>query len=195
MTINTVLITESEQSSATIHSVMAGNDYQIIYEASNFSDLMAIDLQQPELIVFCLSVPNDTLLAQLKFVTTKYPIPIVIFTDAGGDHAIEQAIQAGVSAYVVDGLVERRVLSIIRAALARFNHNQSLFEEVSQLRRNLADRKTIDRAKGIIMEQRQCSENEAYTLLRSQAMSQNMKLAALAETVVSTANIFTARRH
>jgi len=133
--------------------------------------------------------PNQQLISQLKLISEQYPLPIVIFTDADGSDAIEQVISAGVSAYIVDGLSEQRLLPVLRTALARFELNQSMQKELTQLRTSLADRKTIDRAKGIIMDQRQCSEEQAYKLLRSRAMNQNIKLAVLAKTVIKAAAI------
>lgn len=188
MPINTVLVSESEASTELVHQVLQATDYQLIFEGIRLSDLMvASDLTDPALIIMCITTPNRHLISQLKLISEQYPLPIVIFTEADGSDAIEHAIGAGVSAYVVDGLSEQRLLPILRTALARFQQNQSMQKELAQLRTSLADRKTIDRAKGIIMEQRQCSEDQAYKLLRSRAMNQNIKLAALAKTIINAA--------
>jgi response regulator NasT len=188
MAINTVLVSEYEQSTALVQQVLQATDYQLVFEAISLNDLItASELRDPALIIMCIARPNQHLISQLKLISEQYPLPIVIFTEADGGDAIEHAIRAGVSAYVVDGLSEQRLLPILRTALARFEQNQQMQKELAQLRTSLADRKTIDRAKGIIMEQRQCSEDQAYKLLRSRAMNQNIKLAALAKTIINAA--------
>ena len=191
MSINTVLVSESEQSTELVQLVLQATDYQIVFEGTSLNDLIVnSELSDPALIIMCIASPNQRLISQLKLISEQYPLPIVIFTEADGNDAIEHAIRAGVSAYVIDGLSEQRLLPILRTALARFQKNQSMQKELKQLRSSLADRKTIDRAKGIIMEQLQCSEGQAYTLLRIKAMSQYIKLVDLAKTVINAADIF-----
>jgi len=191
MSINTVLVSESEQSTKLVQKVLKASDYQIVFEGTSLNDLIVnSELSDPALIVMCIANPSQRLISQLKLISEQYPLPIVIFTEADGNDAIEHAIRAGVSAYVIDGLSEQRLLPILRTALARFQKNQSMQKELKQLRSSLADRKTIDRAKGIIMEQLQCSEGQAYTLLRTKAMNQNIKLVDLAKTVINAADLF-----
>lgn len=191
MAIRTVLLSESTKSSQLVNQVLADSDYQLVFEESRLSALMSAQIEDVELIILCINIPDDQLLEQLKLVNQQYPLPIVIFTEQDGSDAIEHAIAAGVSAYVVDGLSEQRLLPIIRTALARFQQNQQIKQELDQLRTSLADRKVIDRAKGIIMAQRQCSEDEAYTLMRNNAMTQNLRMAVLAKHIIDTANLLT----
>jgi two-component system, response regulator / RNA-binding antiterminator len=190
MSINTVLVSESVQSARLVQQVLQGTDYQLVFEGSRLSDLITTsELRDPALIIMTIARPNQQLISQLKLISKQYPLPVVIFTDADGSDAIKDVINAGVSAYIVDGLSKQRLLPILSTALARFEQNQSMQKELTQLRTSLADRKTIDRAKGIIMEQRQCSEEQAYALLRTSAMNQNIKIAALAKTVIKAAAI------
>jgi response regulator NasT len=153
-------------------------------------DLLHVDgLTDPQLIVINIDKPDSSLIQQLRVINQQYPLPIVIFTQDSRDDAIEHAIQAGVSAYVVDGLNENRILPILRTAQMRFKQNQSVQAELNNLRTTLADRKVIDRAKGMIMAQRACTEDEAYKLLRTTAMNQNIRLAALAQNIIDAAQL------
>jgi len=142
---------------------------------------------EPDLLIVVNSKLDDGILAQLKTVINQYPLPIVVFTNVEIDDAIDQAIEAGISSYIVDGLDENRIISILKTAYVRFTHQQKLLKQLDYLKTNLADRKIIDRAKGLVMQQRQCSEDDAYKLLRTSAMKQNMRLAALSKTIVEAA--------
>jgi len=189
MPINTILLSESSVSANLVSQTLEGSEYKLVFEAEHLPALINADIQEPEMIILCITAPDEQLLGQLKTVHEQFPLPVVIFTEEEGSNAIEEAIHAGVSAYVVDGLSENRVLPILRTAIARFTQNLSMQQELTKLRTNLADRKIIDRAKGIIMAQRQCTEDEAYSLLRKTAMNQNSRLAALAQNIVDTADL------
>tara|TARA_R110002111_G_scaffold40640_6_gene75898 strand:- start:33 stop:617 length:585 start_codon:yes stop_codon:yes gene_type:complete len=191
MSINSVIISESIQSQALLETVLKPSDYEVVYTASSLPALLAeTDLQQPELIIISIDTPSANLIKQLQVINKQYPLPVVVFAKNDSEDAIEQFIQAGVSAYVVDGLNPHRVLAILKTALVRFEQQSHVQQELHSLKTNLADRKIIDRAKGIIMTQRQCSEDEAYTLLRTNAMTQNIRLAALAKNIVDTVNLW-----
>ncbi len=193
MAINTVIVSESAESLALLKNVLKQSNYEIIFCGFSVPALLAdSELGQPDLIVISINKPDALLIQQLKTINEQYPLPIVVFTKSDSDNAIEQFIEAGVSAYIVDGLSQHRVLAILKTATARFQQNLRIHEEITALKSNLADRKIIDRAKGIIMAQRQCSEQEAYTLLRTNAMTQNTRLAALAKNIVDTASLLTA---
>lgn len=190
MSVNTILISDSSVSSELLEAVLLENDYKFIFNGTDLKHLLQQDtLSEPELIVLNMDRPEEGLIDQLRVINEQYPLPIVIFTKDDRDEMIEHAIKAGVSAYVVDGLAENRVVPIIRTAMARFEQNQSMQKELKELKTTLADRKVIDRAKGLIMKQRQCSEDEAYKLLRTTAMNQNIRLAALAQNIIDAAQL------
>jgi response regulator NasT len=98
-------------------------------------------------------------------------------------------VEAGVSAYVVDGLRKERVKAIVDMAVSRFNAFDRLQRELTAARNELASRKTIERAKGILMRTRQLSEEEAYALLRQTAMNEKRKLVDIAQSVVTAASL------
>lgn len=112
-----------------------------------------------------------------------------MFTHDGDSEKISNAIRAGVSAYVVDGLEPDRIRPIVDVAIARFEQFQALKEELSQAHTRLAERKLIERAKGIVMQQRGLPENEAYQWMRKMAMQRNLRIADLARSLITAAEL------
>jgi response regulator NasT len=189
-TINTIVISEQPDVTSKLSATLADTDYKIIFEGSTLQELLSLNWQvEPDLIIAVLKTSDTQVLSKFKVINEQFPLPIVIFTHDDRDDAIEQAIQAGVSAYIVDGFREDRVLPILRTAIARFRQYQSMQKHIKELKTSLADRKVIDKAKGLIMEQRNCTEDEAYRLLRTSAMNQNMRLAQLAQNILATASL------
>ena len=112
-----------------------------------------------------------------------------MFVDQSDRSAIEAAIDAGVGAYVVDGLRKERVQSIVDMTISRFRAFEKLRTELDDTRQQLADRKLIDRAKGILMKQREVSEERAYELMRKAAMDGNLRIAQVAQSVITAAEL------
>jgi len=115
--------------------------------------------------------------------------PIAMFVDRSDQAAIEAAVDAGVSAYVVDGLKRERVKPILDMAISRFNAFSRMRRELEEARSELENRKLIDRAKGILMSTRGMSEADAYALLRKTAMNQNRKISEIAESLITAAGL------
>lgn len=120
---------------------------------------------------------------------TRRALPIVFFSTVDDKSRIHDAIAAGVSSYVFDGYRASRVPAIIETGVARFRQRRLLEDELTSARRDLDDRKVIDRAKGLIMAQRGCTEQEAYTSLRRQAMDGNRKIADFAKDVLMVSEV------
>jgi response regulator NasT len=116
---------------------------------------------------------------------------VVIFSDDAQGASIRAAIQAGVSAYVVEGISAKRLEPVMRVAIERFEADQALRAELSSAKLQLAERKLVERAKGIIMKQRGVSEEEAFRALRSLAMERSVKLADAARQVIDIAALLT----
>ncbi|MDK1377919.1 MULTISPECIES: ANTAR domain-containing response regulator [unclassified Sinorhizobium] len=148
-----------------------------------------IERLQPDVIVIDLENPNRDLLESMFQLSRSVKRPIAMFVDRSDSSMIEAAIDAGVSAYVVDGLRQERVKSILDMAISRFNAFSRMERELAEARSELADRKVIDRAKGILMKSRGIGEDEAYKLLRTTAMNQNRKLAEIAQSLVLAAGL------
>lgn len=144
---------------------------------------------QPDLIIIDAESDARDVLEDLVMVSRDAPRPIVLFTEEGTPSQLEAAMSAGVSAYVVAGLQVERVKPVLEVAVARFNADQKLRTELSETKNKLAERKIIDRAKGILMEKHHLSENDAYQKLRKQAMEKNLKLVDLAQRILDVADL------
>lgn len=138
----------------------------------------------PDVIVIGLENPNRDVLEDMLQVSRAAKRPIAMFVDRSDQHSIEAAIEAGISAYVVDGLRKERVKPILDTAILRFRAFERLRQELDDAKSELADRKKIERAKGILMQSRGLSEEQAYALLRSTAMSQNKRIAEIADSLI-----------
>jgi response regulator NasT len=143
----------------------------------------------PDVIVIDLENPNRDMLENMFQLSRTVKRPIAMFVDRSDRASIEAAIEAGVSAYVVDGLKQERVKTILDMAISRFNAYSRLTRELEEARSELAGRKVIDRAKGILMKSRGLSEEAAYGLLRKTAMNQNRKIAEIAQSLVTAAGL------
>ena len=141
----------------------------------------------PDIVLIDTESPSRDVLEQLAAVSSTAPRPVVLFSDDGQDEAIRAALKAGVSAYIVDGISASRLDPIMRIAMERFQAEQQLRAELEDTRTRLAERKVIERAKGIVMRQRACTEDEAFASLRSLAMQRGIKLGEVAQQVIDVA--------
>ncbi|MDR7033491.1 ANTAR domain-containing response regulator [Mesorhizobium sp. BE184] len=144
---------------------------------------------EPDVIVIDLENPNRDMLENMFQLSRVVKRPIAMFVDRSDASSIEAAVDAGVSAYVVDGLRKERVKPILDMAISRFRAFSRLAQELEEARSELQGRKVIDRAKGILMRSRGISEHEAYALLRKTAMNQNRKIADIAQSLVTAAGL------
>lgn len=144
---------------------------------------------EPDVIVIDLENPNRDMLESMFQLSRAVKRPIAMFVDRSDSQSIEAAIEAGVSAYIIDGLRKERVKPILDMAISRFNAFSRMARELEEARGELENRKIIDRAKGILMKSRGLSEEEAYKLLRKTAMNQNRKIADVAQGLVMAAEL------
>ena len=143
----------------------------------------------PDVVVIDLENPDRARLEHFFSLTRALQKPIAMFVDKSDAAEIEAAIEAGVSAYVVDGLRKDRVKSILDMAVLRFNAYSRLQRELEEARSALEDRKLIERAKSILIEQRRLTEAEAYALLRRTAMNQNRRIVDIAQSLITAASL------
>jgi response regulator NasT len=185
-----MLIEKSTVSTSILQSVLANEGYDIPVTVRSHDDIFknASD-KSPDLIIANVDIPDETLLLQLKYINDVNPLPVVIFSQHGSSDYIESAVKAGVSAFIVDGLSAERVKPVIEVALARFNSYNSLRNELEKTRESLASRKIIEKAKGLIMEQKQCSEELAYNSLRKLAMDRNKKIVEVSQNVIDLSSL------
>ena len=151
--------------------------------------LRKLAMIDPDVVIIDLENPSRDELEQMFQVSRVVARPVAMFVDQSDSAMIEAAVDAGVSAYIVDGLKRERVKSIVDMAISRFNAFSRLQGELEAARNELADRKVIERAKSILMKSRNLSEEQAYELLRKTAMNQNRKLADIAKSVVIAAGL------
>jgi two-component system, response regulator / RNA-binding antiterminator len=143
----------------------------------------------PDVIVIDLENPNRDMLENMFQLSRAVKRPIAMFVDRSDQASIEAAVDAGVSAYVVDGLKQERVKPILDMAISRFNAFSRMARELEEAKSELENRKIIDRAKGILMKSRGFSEEAAYALLRKTAMNQNRRIADIAQSLVTAAGL------
>jgi len=148
-----------------------------------------IDMLQPDVIIIDIENPNRDMMEHLFQLTRTVGRPIAMFVDRSDTASIEAAVEAGVSAYIVDGLKKERVKSILDMAVSRFNAFSRLQRELAEARSALEERKVVERAKGILMKMRGLSEEEAFTLLRQSAMNEKKKMADIAQSIVTAARL------
>jgi response regulator NasT len=115
--------------------------------------------------------------------------PVAMFVDRSDAASIQAAVDAGVSAYIVDGLKKERIASILDLCISRFNAFSRLQTELERVRDALDERKVVDRAKGVLMKARKFSEEEAYALMRKAAMNENKKMVEIAQSVLTAAEL------
>jgi response regulator NasT len=151
--------------------------------------LQAIYDADPDVIIISLENPSRDTLEQLFQVSRVVKRPIAMFVDRSGRAAIEAAIDAGVSAYIVGSLQKERVQSILDVCISRFNAMARLQQELDKTKNALEERRVIDRAKGILMKAKGLSEEEAYGLLRKTAMNENKKIADIARSIVTASEL------
>ncbi len=144
---------------------------------------------QADVLIVDLDLPDRDTIEQLRVSTREMPRPIVMFVDQSDAEMMKAAIAAGVSAYVVDGLAQHRVRPVLETALARFQAFEGLRLELEAAKSSLAERKLVDRAKGILMQMKGISEDEAYAQLRKKAMNEQKKLTDIAQSVVTAIDL------
>jgi response regulator NasT len=125
-------------------------------------------------------------------VSRSVPRPVAMFVDQSDTATIEEAINAGVATYIVDGLRKERIKPILDTTISRFNAYQKLRNELDEARQALEDRKLIERAKGVLMSHQGMSEAQAYALLRQRAMNDHRRLADVARAIIAAAATATA---
>ena len=164
--------------------------HQEVVHVADMSGLMRkVADADPDVIIMDLENPNRDMLEHALQVSRAAARPVAMFVDASDAGMTEAAMDAGVSAYVVDGLKKERVQAVMELAISRFRALDRMRRELEDARSQLAERKIIDRAKGILMKSRGMSEDEAWQAMRRTAMNQNRRMAQVAESLVLAAGM------
>lgn len=159
----------------------------VVHEVNGIARV--IETLQPDVIFIDLENPNRDMMEHLFQLTRTVGRPIAMFVDRSDTASIEAAVDAGVSAYIVDGLKKERVKPILDMAVSRFNAFSRLQRELADAKSALEERKIVERAKGILMKMRGLSEEQAFALLRQTAMNEKRKIADIAQSVVTAAGL------
>ncbi|MFL1877106.1 ANTAR domain-containing response regulator [Hansschlegelia beijingensis] len=185
-----VLIDESPVRATILEEGLRAAGHDSIMLISDHVNLLeriyAID---PDVILIDLENPSRDVLEQMFQVSRAVRRPVGMFVDQTDAISIDRAIDAGVSAYVVDGLKKERIKPILDTTISRFNAFSRLRTELEQAKGQLEERKIIDRAKGILMRSKSIDEEQAYALLRKVAMNEKKKISEIAQSVVTAAEL------
>lgn len=144
---------------------------------------------QPDMIIVDAESEARDALEHVVMATRDERRPIVMFTNDSDTAHVKDAVAAGVTAYIVAGLSPERIRPILDVAMARFQHEQGLRDELAQARSELVDRKLIERAKMLLMQRQGLSEQAAYDKLRKTAMDKNLRLADVAQRMLDVADL------
>jgi response regulator NasT len=143
----------------------------------------------PDIVLIDLANPSRDVLEQVSAASDAKGRPVAMFVDQTDDVMTNAAVAAGLSAYVVGGMVPERIKPVLKTAIARFQMTSQMRRELEAAKQALVDRKVIDRAKGLLMRARGITEEEAYALLRSTAMQQKRKVINVAEALITAADL------
>ena len=181
-----LLINDTAKKVGRLKSALSEAGFEVVDESGLTIDLPArVAAVRPDVILIDSESPGRDVMEQVCLLSRDQPHPIVMFTDEHDPGVMRQAIQSGVSAYIVEGIHAQRLQPILDVAMARFESDQALRAQLNARDQQMAERKRIELAKGLLMKMRQCNEEEAYTLMRRQAMSKQQKLIQVAEQIIS----------
>ena len=144
---------------------------------------------RPDIVVIGCSQPTLTCIQTAAMASRDCSVPVAMFVGNSGAALAPEAVRAGISAYIVDGLQASRVSAVIDVAIERYRLMDALFKELERSRSDLASRKVIEKAKGLIIEKRGLSEQDAYAMMRQMAMNRGKPLRDIAEMILSVSDI------
>lgn len=188
--VRVLLIERSDERARALQRALASAGHRVVAQSRSARGLReAVERDQAELVIIDAQAVDDDTLAQVETLSARVPRPVIVFTDDGDAARIRAAVRCGVTSYLVDGFAPERIGTIVQVALARFETDQALRAERDEARAKLAERKVIERAKGILMRKRRIGENEAYHALRRMAMERNLRMGEVAERLISMSDL------
>lgn len=187
----TIAVVEKDEARALLiaDSLRAAGDYEVFVLNEDVDLARQIAERNPDVVLVDVVSPSRDMIEELTLASAPLERPVAIFVDHSDSQLTAAALEAGVSAYVVDGLRPNRIKPILDAAIIRFRMSQRMRAELAATKRALEERKVVDRAKGILMKARGIDEDEAYALLRKTAMDQGRKLVDVAAALVTAAGL------
>ncbi len=186
MTLRVLLVDQKPDRAEAVALGLIADGYIVVGTVPSHADIVELVRTTGADVIVCdLDHASRDAIDAMSALHRDEPRPVVMFVDRTDPGSTEAAMQAGVAAYVVEGLAPSRVKAVIDVAVARFRAHQTLRAELEEARSALNERKLVDRAKGILMQTRKMSEDEAYRTLRRLAMDQGKKLAEAASNVIA----------
>src|SRR5690242_18114197 len=186
-----VIVDENPVRAAILADGLREAGFTQVIRIEEMANLLArIYAMDPDVILIDLESPSRDQLEQMFQVSRAVKRPIAMFVDQSDTASIQASVDACVSAYIVGNLQKDRIKIILGLCISRFNAFSRLQGELEEAKDALAERKVIDRAKGVLMKAKKLSEDEAYTLLRKTAMNEKKKIAEIAQSVVTAAELF-----
>ena len=185
-----VIVDESPIRAAILEEGLREAGKASVVRISEMNSLLArIYALDPDIIVIDLENPSRDVLEQMFQVSRAVRRPIAMFVDQSDTASIQASVDAGVSAYIVDGLKKERIKPILDLCVSRFNAFAKLQDELDRTKSALEERKVIDRAKGILMKLKGLTEEEAYVLMRSTAMREKKKIGEIAQSILTASEL------
>ena len=185
-----LLIDENPARAEIVEAGLRSAGYRLLARLDSTHDLGSrVAALEPDVIVIGTDSPSRDAIEDMRRSTERRPRPIALFADSSDPSAIAAGMEAGVSAYVVKGLAEDRVKSVVDVAIAHFKRYRSMHEELERAKLGLVELKTIDRAKHLLIEQKGLGEDAAYRLLRKLAMDQNKRIVEVANDLLTYAKL------
>jgi response regulator NasT len=185
-----VIVDESPIRAAILQEGLRESGFTQVVHISEMQSLLArIYAVDPDIILIDLENPSRDVLEAMFQVSRAVKRPIAMFVDQSDSASIQASVEAGVSAYIVDGLKKERIKPILDLCVSRFNAFAKLQEELERTKSQLEDRKIIERAKGILMKVKSLTEDEAYVLLRSTAMREKKKIGEIAQSIITASEM------
>ncbi|MCF2523660.1 ANTAR domain-containing protein [Bradyrhizobium sp. G127] len=185
-----VIVDESPIRAAILKEGLRDAGFASVEHISEMHNLLArIYRIDPDVILIDLENPSRDVLEQMFQVSRVVRRPIAMFVDQSDASSIQDAVEAGVSAYIVDGLKKERIKPVLDLCISRFNAFAKLQDELDRTKSALEDRKILDRAKGLLMKAKGLTEEEAYVLIRSTAMREKKKIGEIAQSIITAAEL------
>jgi response regulator NasT len=189
LNIHKIVVIEQDADSDLLIQTLEANGYKTLKTLYNLQLPALLHESQPDVIIFNLAGLSEKLFDDLAAVNQHRPVPVILFAKHADQNAIQKAVNADVSALVIDGFTDYRVAGILHIAIARFNRNQAQKDALEEVRTQLQDRKQIDRAKAILIKTQNFTEHEAYHTLRKLAMDRKITLGEMAKNVIALAEL------
>jgi response regulator NasT len=181
-----LLVDQNPERAAELIASLEKGGCEVVGRMTGNTDLVKEILRlAPDIIIVDLASPDRDTIEQMGTIALEQPKPVLMFCDEAEPDLVRRAIRSGVSAYVFDGTLPSQVRPFVNMAIAQFEAFQALRDEVATLRLSLSERKTIEKAKGLLMSQRGMTEDHAYRELRKLAMDRGRKLGEVAEDVIA----------